>query len=1767
MKPNAYVLTNKGMNRDLSVSKAGQGEAYDNRNIRVTARDHDTLLSVTNERGTKEIVLDEKIEGALIGWNVLNEHIILFTHEGEKTDRIYRVDYEGKKFKNNLLYTGNLLLDTAHPIESVVYQESDDVQKIYWVDGKNVLRFMNFMAAKDVRAKWDDTSFDSNRAADFKVKVSISKENSGEARANGVAQYLLTYYNRYGQETGCVWISDLVYLSPEGRGGAADETNSNKVTLTIRNLDTSFSYFKVYMVFKSSVGAMTNAYIVADQQTSEDAVVIVDDGAHLTSVDVTSLLYLGSQPAIPGTLTHKDQTLFLGDIQSLGKEDYDELEGIIKKSMFESNGWESNCVSFIYSDNGNHDIRDIPYVKDAGLYPYENQLAYTSGEILSFKGGEKYRFAIKFQMRDGTETEAFWIGDKENTLYPIVNGNTGRIRRIVAKCVLPKEVVNHINGVKDRYGNRKYTTVRLLIAEAGAADRSVKAQGIVNPTMFNVWERYNNRLYSIPSWISRPRNSAYAWQHFEPVHNADGTDGEIQCNYWGDDYNTPVPFYQYKDYGTGNETYAEELEGQPDWTALMLVFKITFTKPANVALFTGLPISQYKFVVDAVVVEAKSTAKTTSDTDPMYTVEFKAFDFSSKAMRNDDWNRNSEGWYVKKGDNYTLKAYRFKEKKTAGSRKMARKQVWNKVIEHLTDLGVPYAYIPNESASKPWFEYVDGSNGDSVGINPKLVGQAAFKNNGYFDDGEDALNAGGSKTIDRWYMLSDVLSGADSGDYMPAYYKKHLMFVDENIVTLDSPEITYGEESFDGADYKFRIVGVAKMTSVLGDYTVDISHSSLAGEGLDQMVFTGLASNGNSLRGILSWPLWKERSLSLKTDDDTKKKEDDELDSSDYEIGAGIVHYMLHMWQRSGSITGFKSDNSSEDTYSSLSSKTFANSRVSYGTTYLASPYDFGDLDSGAIRMLQDSSESYYRLNVGGSTVYHTGSPDVVLGLPGDHKYPLSFAYTSPVDTSDDVTLSNHYFLSNVPVQIRFASGAHAVIALPTKLTFDSTDLSTKYTQTVLPAFFEREKLDFSSLRTDTETGAQIPWQSVISAESPVRSVFTPRETELLNISSSVLSEVYDSETKTLTLRFTDTNDISTLFDMALYYLSSGRMSNTVYARLVTNDMIYVVDVSDIETENGVASLYDADVACVLPVSGSSTETLYIRYVIDSNPWASAYAVLDVRSGGMGQIATHIYPYTDYEVNQASLAFEANSRQADTLTDEDQYLFIGEIYSDFGSSDTRYGGTTASAVEANRFVNAGPAYTIEDVLSDGVIYANQGDTYIQRWDDLRTKPAANSVNNVIDITSVLLETHVNLDGRTDLYRGINEIASIDTANYGSLNRVYSSDNNFSVARDIDSEFNTDAYRSTLTWTLAKADMADVDEWTHITLASTLKLDGDKGIIQALRRMQNSIVAFQDRGISEILFNSRTQMSTTDGIPVELANSGKVDGKRYITNKYGCVNKWSIVEGKNALYFVDNINKAFCAFTGQGIDNLSERLGFSAWFKRANSTDSWKPESFNNVVSFYDRIHSDVYLVNKEADGDSELAPALVYSELLNAFTGFFDYDSVPMMTDVEDRFVSFRNGGLWLQNEGLYCDFFGKKYPFWVTYRVTPSPYSDKIWTNLDYRADFYDVLDEDGDSDIPEARLLDGGENGTWLGDYLKDDTFDDIKVWNEYQRTEMNDSPVKKFRIWRYQIPRAAKTKTNPHGLDRIRNPWVNITLRKEPGDGTELMQLHDVVVKYFE
>lgn len=487
------------------------------------------------------------------------------------------------------------------------------------------------------------------------------------------------------------------------------------------------------------------------------------------------------------------------------------------------------------------------------------------------------------------------------------------------------------------------------------------------------------------------------------------------------------------------------------------------------------------------------------------------------------------------------------------------------------------------------------------------------------------------------------------------------------------------------------------------------------------------------------------------------------------------------------------------------------------------------------------------------------------------------------------------------------------------------------------------------------------------------------------------------------------------------------------------------------------------------------------------------------------------------------------------------WLWLGELYND--NVQNRFGGQTEEAFENNTWLPCGDPISLVDTnneVKDSVtIRWEEGDTYFQRYDHIKTYPfTLEDQNAVTDIVSFMCETRVNIDGRYDRNRGQTSNFSITPKNFNLMNDVYSQPNNFFNYRTINpNKLNLDNFHNSITWTKTKTIGELVDTWTNITLASTLDLDGDKGKVRALRRLNNDIIAMQDKGISQILYNENTQISTTEGVPIEIANSGKVQGKRYISDKIGCTNKWSICETPNGIYFVDDITKGIYLFNGQ-LNNISDKLGFHSWVKAASKDiNIWNPTEFNSFVTYYDKTNSEVLFISKDS--------CLGYSELLNQFTSFYNYENTPYFSNLLDKGIWIKDNKLWLHNEGDYNMFFGTYQPFYTTVIANPDMPIDKIFNNLEFRSDSWD---KDGN---------------------LLNTTFDTLTTWNEYQQGISNlknslggpSNLKRKFRIWRANIPRA-----KANGRDRMRNPWLYIKLSMEKENVNKTV-LHDMVVHYFE
>ena len=333
--------------------------------------------------------------------------------------------------------------------------------------------------------------------------------------------------------------------------------------------------------------------------------------------------------------------------------------------------------------------------------------------------------------------------------------------------------------------------------------------------------------------------------------------------------------------------------------------------------------------------------------------------------------------------------------------------------------------------------------------------------------------------------------------------------------------------------------------------------------------------------------------------------------------------------------------------------------------------------------------------------------------------------------------------------------------------------------------------------------------------------------------------------------------------------------------------------------------------------------------------------------------------------------------------------FIRNFANDAEANIAKFG-NSADATNLNwiRCGNSVPFISGSPVIIDFL----QGDCYFQRFDSLKTYPFTNEdTNSIIELFSTTLETYVNLDFRYDRNRGGGNNTALLYTNFNLYNhRAYEQSGNFFTYHGLDySNLSDNSFPNTITWSLEKTFGEDVDIWTSIDVSNTQELDGNLGELNKLINYNNDIYSFQDVGFAKLLFNSRVQIPTSDGVPIEITNGMKMQGKQYISTKIGCTNKWSIVETPSGLYFIDDILRTTFLFNGQ-LQDISTAKGMKSWMNERCTNKVWSPDlNFYNCKAFYDKVGKDVYWVYKDI--------ALVYSEVLGQYMSFMDYGGVPLL--------------------------------------------------------------------------------------------------------------------------------------------------------------------------
>lgn len=1710
------IFNIKGMMKDISPSKISNEFATDIQNMRLTTTDEGQYLSLTSEKGNRmiSITYHSDVTGyaissddVILKYCTLDKYLILFVWRSNSVNMIYRFHFTGYDLTGQpqmyalRLYTGNLGFEIGMEIDTKQIYENEAIQKVYWVDGVHQPRVINIIADDDTISSWQDASyipFDYFPAMKLNESVKIEKVPIYGLFNAGVIQYVFSYYNKRSSESQAFHTSPIFYINPGDRGGSPEETVNKSFKIKVYNPDTNFQFLRIYSVFRSSLNGTVVCKKVADLEVG-DTVTNTIAGTENRREFITS--------DFSGTITMNHPSIEIhplhGTIDRNNQVHYTWTDSEIK-----------NPAEFLTSVNGNIRTYTIRYNMMGNM----QAITVLSGhEVILHTGmivdGEE--IVKRFRGTNGGGLSLHTDITVKETLhsdgtftYTFKQGTTS-LSGTIGTITSTEESTSETDGpfleyIDNGIGGEVVDASHILWLGTGRDIIPRTLEEKSNTLFFGNYKIKNENLNE--SDMDTIKNGCtITFNYGKEIEK-----GAIGSTYM---YNNQLSYNQEEITGfKGGEYYSFGIvlqNGKGVWTPVIPISTV----------------QNLKYPLDNITRFSPVKAQL-------------AFNASARAILN-----------------------RFKRVKVVVRDK------FNTILGQ----GVVSPTVFNKSrftgdlyAMSSWY-FRDVLSNEPEDYRPQSRHHYNIKNAEYHPA------VGGDSAVGNFHFYGEIFGAS----YDDVVYETLLeenefndcdFFVDWNTLTFHSPDIVYGSYSA-LENINMRIVGIVPITAGQTDMNITLNTATE----LESQEYVQFYDENFS---------YQEKNFTNLSQEAVKI----DLNMYAYQGVNRYSHYPIYTWHRLGSLSNQEQPTGTDNWYGELNTKYMQSLRQSAYTIFLnnslPSTYDYELKNIGFFR----EGDSIIKL---GNKLYQ-GNVNM---LPQAFKYKMSYTGTSPYKHDYIDGNGNHLYygvaLSNEEIPIKYKSSPHIVAELADDLILPNVHYPDLWYR--FPSYFQPfQALNISGMAPQAKQFFTELDDGTIPLYTPSNADISTRARTFLTI-KAVITESELSEHFTQT-PYSDGTDIGHYS----YVLKQDESGSTVHQTWVNSkptlqqyDLVAVLPDQESQDETD----YPVEVRIITSYIGGGgwgalgtlsmlpTETAQMTgykqpgtysWQNKSYPGNTPSAALSLGEGGLANALFKmqlVEGYGYYEVYliysdpvqnirkyftlyygsacgsfngnyflnaidssnnyilhtkgymlHTSKQYSFNHRSSIMSSFTTPYLYLVDFYHN-------YPNTPNLTDEQPIWKTASVSLPISNTLK-----ADIGDTYYQRFDCMKTFPYSETdINQVAEIFSFMCETRINIDGRYDTWRGVLD-SSINGETY-KLNEVYSQEDNLYTHHYLADDY-VDDFSNQITWTLTKVFGEDVDSWTHLTLLSTLDVSGSFGQITKLINWNDNLLCIQEGGFSKIHYKEKTALSTTNGVPVELGNSEKVDGYTYISQFAGTSKLKTVEITKTGVYFVDHHTREVYLFNGN-LQSISKLKGMNTYF---HSTD------ISEMHIDYDADLQCVYFITP--------TKCLCFDEQIMQFTSFFSYENAGLV-NLKDKFIAIKNvnGGLiWEQFSGDYNKFFTAWKPFGLTVVSNENPTTDKTFTNIEFRADSYNHL-------------------GT-RQDFI---TFDSLTAEDEYQNASStlvnNVNLRKKFRIWRADIPRVSV-------LQRMRNTWASIGLyMSDRQDSNESLvnadigktTLHDLVVYY--
>jgi len=533
--------TYNGMQQDISKSKSQPNFYYEGKNIRINATDSQSSSSITNEKGNsliitipkpiidksninlKKILYNNKEliyktseidtlsiskDQVIIGHSNSRDNVIIFTTDNNGFDCIWKLTYD--TYDLTLLYVRNMGFSKDNPIQTVNNFENKDVDKVYWVDSKSQMRFINIYHSvdnKDIEELIDVSISVIDMVGKYDLNQPIvSSVISGGTHTSGVIQYAYNLYRLNSSQTKISPLTDLISLGKSDQGGDLNEIVGALPIIDIKNIDPNYTNIRVYAIKYTSYNEIPSISIIEDRLIPNNkSIQVFDDGSIISSLSLDEFIFLGSDIIIPKHINSKHNRLFFANYQEINFDvnldtraysfPVNNISTVIYKDLKLVSGNPNGEVTTVYSDYNvpeNHDAVNLDY--DTRRYQYNSSIQGGEGKYLKyeltkssifnednkyFKDDEIYRLGIVFYNKYGQKSLPKWIAD-----FKAPDGNLNGSYNTL-NVTLKSDFFTWLNITNFSTEYDKPIGYKILIAERTINDKTIVANGLLSPMMIN----------------------------------------------------------------------------------------------------------------------------------------------------------------------------------------------------------------------------------------------------------------------------------------------------------------------------------------------------------------------------------------------------------------------------------------------------------------------------------------------------------------------------------------------------------------------------------------------------------------------------------------------------------------------------------------------------------------------------------------------------------------------------------------------------------------------------------------------------------------------------------------------------------------------------------------------------------------------------------------------------------------------------------------------------------------------------------------------------------------------------------------------------------------------------------------------------------------------------------------------------------------------------------------------------------------------------------